>query len=277
MTPVRPSEISKPVLAISKVEPTMAAQTPGSPRTSQRKSPARKATAKKPAQIQLSIARVSYTRAREPLEADPPRPRGRRRDRPLLRREGGLPGDRRPRLRPGPPGDGPALRGRLPDRRVRRHAPRGRAPHGQPRRPPARRALGALAGPRLPAAPGAPRRQGRRLLLLRRARARARHRLARPLHPGQPLPRPREQRRPGRGRLRRSRRRGPHGPAPQAGAPRAARCLQRGHGARGEPARPDSPRSASSRSPGIRPAPCSSRSSGGCRGSCSPTPSSPAC
>ena len=40
---------------------------------------------------------------------------------------------------------------------------------------------------------------------------------------------------------------------------------------------PGSPRSASSRSPGTPPAPCSSRSSSGCRGSCSPTPSSPAC
>ena len=59
MTPVSPSEISKPVLAMSKVEATIAAQTPGSPRTSQRKSPARNATTKKPAQIQLSIARVS--------------------------------------------------------------------------------------------------------------------------------------------------------------------------------------------------------------------------
>ena len=55
MTPVRPRETSKPVFAMSKVEATMAAHTPGSPRTSQRKSPARKATKKKPAQIQLSI------------------------------------------------------------------------------------------------------------------------------------------------------------------------------------------------------------------------------
>ena len=59
MTPVRPSETSKPVLAMSKLDPTMAAQTPVSPRTSQRKSPATKATKKKHAQIQLSIACVS--------------------------------------------------------------------------------------------------------------------------------------------------------------------------------------------------------------------------
>jgi len=59
ITPVRPSETSKPVLAMSKVDPTIAAQTPVSPRTSQRKSPARNATKKKPAQIQLSIERLS--------------------------------------------------------------------------------------------------------------------------------------------------------------------------------------------------------------------------
>jgi hypothetical protein len=59
MIPVSPSEISKPVLAISKLEPTIAAQTPGSPSTSQRKRAARKATKKKLAQIQFSIARVS--------------------------------------------------------------------------------------------------------------------------------------------------------------------------------------------------------------------------
>ena len=187
------------------------------------------------------LARLAYTPPREPLEADPRRPRGRGRGRPVLRREGRLPGDRRPRLRPGPPGHGPALRGRLADRRLRQHAARGRPAPGQPRRPPARRAAGPLAGPRVPAAPRAPRREGRCLLLLRRARARARHRLARPLHPGQPLPLPRQQRGPGGGRLRRARRRGPDGAAPQADAPRAPARVQRGHGTRGEPARPAHP------------------------------------
>ena len=113
--------------------------------------------------------------------------------------------------------------------------------HGQPRGPAARPALGALAGPRVPAAARPARRQGGRLLLLRGARARARDRLARPLHPGEPLPLPREQRGPGGGRLRRARRRRPHGPAPQAGAPRAPARLQRGHGTRGESARPAHP------------------------------------
>jgi hypothetical protein len=41
---------------MSKAEPTIDAHTPASPRTSQRKSPARNATRKKPAQIELRIA-----------------------------------------------------------------------------------------------------------------------------------------------------------------------------------------------------------------------------
>ena len=152
--------------------------------------------------------------AGEPLEADPARPRGRRRARPLPRGEGVLPGVGGARLRAAAPGHRPPLRRDLARGRLRRHAgARTRAssrPGGLLLAPP----VGAEAGPRVPEPARPALRQGRAPSSPSRVSSRARHRLARPLHPGEPVPLARQQRRAGGGRLRRARGVGPHGAAP---------------------------------------------------------------
>ena len=183
----------------------------------------------------------AYTRQREPLETDPPRPGRRSLRRPLPRGEGVLPGAARQGLRAAAPGHRPPLRRDLARGRDRARDARPGAASRVEGRARARPPVGAQPGPRVPE-PARPASRKGRLLLRDDGRVeRAPHRLAGPLHPVEPVPLAGEQRRAGGGRLRDPARGGHPGAPGQGEDPGAPRPRQRRARPRGEPPRGPDP------------------------------------